>query len=500
MPSKITGLHLDGDSIVAVQVRAGLKAYDVISCKRIAFAKGAGPEEALKKMLDGGDFLQSDRFVTQLPDRSVFFRNLLMPFKDRKKIRQTLPFEMETLVPLPVEELVTDFISTEGSNSARVLTVSATKESIEDYLTAFRNCGIAPDLLDVRGAALTSSVAGQGDSPENGLVLDMGAASVCMSLFMNRQVVFIRFLSFKGAGLPNRLLASINGSVSGELPKEDVEAYFRSISAAISVTIHGYQYISGEFSAPEKVFFTGPGALIPGCGEWLNRFLQIPATGIDLCANNRIRVAQEAFETWQPALMSTALSLALRGARKGAGFNLLREEFRVKKSFFGQKKQWRTAAIFLLLILLFFGGDTAVEYYALKSRYDALNSEIEQVFKKTFPNISRIVDPVQQMKVEIQGLKQKGVSELRMEANKGVLDLLKEISSGIPDNLDLVVTRMVIDPDSVSIKGETDTFNSVDRVKNGLAASSKFSSVNISSANLDRTGKKVGFEMKLVRK
>ncbi|HIJ21234.1 MAG TPA: hypothetical protein HPP58_09325, partial [Deltaproteobacteria bacterium] len=73
-------------------------------------------------------------------------------------------------------------------------------------------------------------------------------------------------------------------------------------------------------------------------------------------------------------------------------------------------------------------------------------------------------------------------------------------SLGIPKTLDLIVTRMVIDPDTVSIKGQTDTFNSVDMIKNGLSSSSKFGSVNISSANLDRTGKMVKFEMKLVRK
>ena len=489
---------MDGDSIVAVQVRAGLKGYEITSCARIVAREGIQPEEGLKTLLETNNF-QSDRFVTQIPDKAIFFRNLLMPFKDLKKIRQTLPFEMETLVPLPVEELVTDFMATDGSDSARVITASATKESIEEYLAVLQTCGMVPDLLDVRGAPLTSSVVNQGGTTDHGLVLDMGSVSVCMTLFIHRQAVLIRILSFKEASLPN-LLTPQSGTITQALQVEEVETYFRSMCRAINDTIHGYRYTSGEFSAPEKVFFTGPGALFPGCGDLLSRFLQIPAEEIDLCEENRIRVAEEAVGNWRPALMSTALSLALRGAGKGVGFNLLRAEFKVKKSLFGHKKQWRSAAIFLLVILLFLGADMAVEYYSLKARYNALDGEIVQVFRKTFPAISRIVDPVQQMKVEIQGLKKKGVSELRMESNKGVLDLLKAISLGIPKTLDLIVTRMVIDPDTVSIKGQTDTFNSVDMIKNGLSSSSKFGSVNISSANLDRTGKMVKFEMKLVRK
>ncbi len=489
---------MDGDAIVAVQARAGLKGFEIISCARIDGREGFKPEENLKTLLEAADF-RSDRFVLQIPDNAVFFRNLSMPFKDTKKIRQTLPFEMETLVPLPVEELVTDFVATDSSDNARVLTASATKEFIAGFISWIQPFGIIPDILEVRGAALASFVVNQGGTIDHGLVLDMGSASACMSLFIHRQTVLIRILSFREASLP-KIPTSQNGTVAQGLPKEEVEAYFRSLCTAIIDTLHDYRYTSSEFSAPEKVFFTGPGALLPDCGDFLSRFLEIPAVEIDLCAENKIRIAEETAENWHPALMSTALSLAMRGAGKGVGFNLLQEEFKVKKSLFKNTKQWRTAAVFLLVILLFLGADMAVEYYSLEARYNALNSDIVRVFKETFPRISRIVDPVQQMKVEIQGLKQKAVNELRMESNKGVLDLLNEISAGIPKNLDLTVTRMVIDPETVSIKGQTDTFNSVDRLKNGLSPSNLFRSVNISSANLDRTGKMVTFEMKLVRK
>ncbi len=338
---------MDGDAIVAVQVRAGLKGYEITSCARIDGRKGIKPEENLKTLLEAEDF-RSDRFVIQIPDKAVFFRNLSMPFKDRKKIRQTLPFEMETLVPLPIEALVTDFVATDSSDSARVLTASATKEFIMEFLAMLQPFGIIPDILDVRGAALASSVVNQGGTVDHGLVLDIGAASACMSLFIHRQTVLIRILSFREAFLP-KIPTSRNGTVAQALPEEEVETYFRSLCSAINDTIHDYRYTSSEFSAPEKVFFTGPGALLPYCADFLSRFLEIPAVEIDLCAENRIRIAEETAENWHPALMSTALSLAMRGAGKGVGFNLLQEEFKVKKSLFKNTKQWRTAAVFLLV-------------------------------------------------------------------------------------------------------------------------------------------------------
>jgi general secretion pathway protein L len=50
------------------------------------------------------------------------------------------------------------------------------------------------------------------------------------------------------------------------------------------------------------------------------------------------------------------------------------------------------------------------------------------------------------------------------------------------------------------MKGETDTFNTVDILKRNLEPSDFFSEVTISSANLDRSGKRVQFEIKMVRK
>ena len=74
-----------------------------------------------------------------------------------------------------------------------------------------------------------------------------------------------------------------------------------------------------------------------------------------------------------------------------------------------------------------------------------------------------------------------------------------DISRRIPKSFDMDINTMVIDPETVRITGETDTFNTVDNVKNNLEPSPYFSSVTINTANLDRTGKKVNFEIKMQR-
>jgi len=140
-----------------------------------------------------------------------------------------------------------------------------------------------------------------------------------------------------------------------------------------------------------------------------------------------------------------------------------------------------------------------VDTYFLKQRAAALDSRILVLFKKTFPHISRIVDPVKQAQIEINELKRVATPGRVAGMNSRALDLFLEISERLPESMDLKVSRLMIDPNSVRIKGDTDTYNTVDRVKQGLEKSSLFKTTTISSANLDRGKNRVLFEIKLGR-
>jgi Tfp pilus assembly protein PilN len=156
--------------------------------------------------------------------------------------------------------------------------------------------------------------------------------------------------------------------------------------------------------------------------------------------------------------------------------------------------------IFLGVILCLVIVDIGVDYYFLKERYRMLDQRVTEVFSRTFPDVKRIVDPLQQMRVKVNEVKISAISTPGTNSSSKVLDLLKDISDRIPKSLDVQVSRMVIDQETVRVSGKTDTFNTVDSIKTGLEPSKYFSGVTISSANLDRTGKRVQFEIKLQRK
>ena len=156
--------------------------------------------------------------------------------------------------------------------------------------------------------------------------------------------------------------------------------------------------------------------------------------------------------------------------------------------------------IFLGVILCLLIVDMGVDYYFLKERYKMLDQRVTEVFSRTFPDVKRIVDPLQQMRVKVNEVKTSAIAIPGTNSNNKVLDLLKDISDRIPKSLDVHVTRMVIDQETVRVSGKTDTFNTVDSIKSGLEPSKYFSGVTISSATLDRTGKRVQFDIKLQQK
>jgi YbbR domain-containing protein len=104
------------------------------------------------------------------------------------------------------------------------------------------------------------------------------------------------------------------------------------------------------------------------------------------------------------------------------------------------------------------------------------------------------------MKQKISEL-EKSASILSRDINKEqkVLDIINDISRRIPVTSDVDIKSMDISGETVHISGETDLFNTINNIKSDLEPSTYFSDVKI-SGKLDKTGKRVEFDLKLQRK
>jgi hypothetical protein len=71
------------------------------------------------------------------------------------------------------------------------------------------------------------------------------------------------------------------------------------------------------------------------------------------------------------------------------------------------------------------------------------------------------------------------------------------VSESIPEDIAVVFDRMVVGPEGFLVSGTTSAFNSVDEIKGHLERVPRFKKVTISSANTDRSGKEVNFQIKV---
>ncbi len=327
MPGKILGLDINEDSITAVQVTSGLKGYQVLACARVMVEGDDGLEGALKGLFEQRD-LNSDVCLASIPGEHASYRNLRIPFKDPKKIRQTLPFEIETMVPLPIEDLVVDFAIIDRSDQSEILAASVEKAFVSEYLGHLRPHGIDPDVLDIRCVPLVSRLIKQEGTPDDGLLLQIDGKRNTMVLYLKRRVVLIRAFAFESApvGWPGSDAANDGADIQ---TSEQGESYFQSFCLMVQNTIRAFELEIDSVIRPQKVFFTGSGALWPRTKELLNRFTDIPAEQIDLSRDAKVHMDENIDRAWNPALMDNALALALREPKHGQGFNFSKDVFEI---------------------------------------------------------------------------------------------------------------------------------------------------------------------------
>ena len=474
MPPSVTGIDISDNYLTAVQVLKGFGGWELTACARIHMK---GEEERLDQglsTLSQSMDLTGGECIVAVSGADTYYRNLAVPFKDKRKQREVLSFELEPNVPFPIDDLVVDFFSTHRSDTPELLAFFAEKRVISRLLDTLKTHDIDPEALCVRCIPMALWLINNPGKLHKGILLDLGEKRATLVLWQKSRVVFIRTFVYGG----------------------DAQTLLKTVRH----TIHAFGTGRKDFEAPEKAFLTGRGATQPGVSQSIAETLGIPTERVDLCNDNRIRLGENAEPVWDPSLMDGALSLALgRYNAKGLGPNLRRNGFEVQKRSFYRSKIFRKVSTWLLVIASLWAIDMGVDTYFLKQRAVALDSRTLVLFKKTFPHIRRIVDPVKQAQIEINELKRVSKPGRVVGMNSRALDLLLEISERLPEPMDLKVSRLVIDPHSVRIKGDTDTYNTVDRAKQGLEKSSLFKTTTISSANLDQGKNRVLFEIKLGR-
>ena len=409
------------------------------------------------------------------------YRTLALPFTDKGRIGQILPLELADLSPVNIDSLAIDFLITKTSpEGVEILAAMIDKAVFSDCLLSLNQAGIDPETIGISGVEEALLLI-RGE--ETGFVLiDIGTDWATVLIVTEGKISFIRSIP-----------------TPPEIFEPDTELRSTDFALSIKQTL----LISGIFDIGQKrykVYLTGAISPYEGLPEILSTTLEgVTVKTYQQSAQPLIKIDPEIPSDYLPEEMDRALALALRPSGKYNGFNFRKGDFKKKKT----PSEYRTwilqfaipAGAILLSAFIYWG----YTYTSLQNQQQDLKKQIIQVFKETLPEVTRIVNPVQQLAVKNKEIKATyrpgGISGTELT----IVELLAELSSRIPTTYKVKVVRMVADLEVIRLKAVTEDFNTVDNVQKELEKSPFFKSVSISSANQSPKGDEVSFELKIQR-
>lgn len=492
MSSKFLAIDMKSDLITAIVFTVEAKAMR-IEGHAVVSAADRPLAEVLTELSRKIDFHDTSCHIALAAD-SFFYRNLSLPFTDRKTIDKILPMELEENAPVKIERLLIDsMIVPEDKQKSRIIAAMIDREFLTTLLASLERVGLDPQTVTISGVPTALRLVHTPDHPPDFLLLNIDPQRATLILIRSGHIALIRPLVFD-PGLASGFKVDQESQTIKIFRPENIDATFHALCTAIQQTLQSV------FHAQElAVYLSGPVGSLEGTAERIETGL-----GGDLCRSCTLadddptwRPVLPMDERWPPGIMEGSVNLGWQIIKNGKSFNFRKEAFAARKSFTDNKGLTLAIALSVLSVALLAIIYLWVDYTRLLKEQNSLNAQVSAIFTETLPEITKIVDPIQQLQVKIRETRESSLDKDGTLPAITILDILTEISADIPASLDVRLTRFVVDDNGLRLLGTTDTFNTVDAIKKGLEQSPAFSSVEISTAALDPKSSKIRFELKL---
>ena len=481
MSRKVLGIDIRSQSITAVLLNTSLREYHVDDFIQVPYS---GPDDAerslsaaLETLTEKMDLTGCD-YVVSVPADQFIFRNMQVPFNNSKKIRMVLPFELEPTLPFAVEDLAIDFKTlngTPGTDQTELIAAAIEKAQLTPYIEALASVGIDPEKMTISGLPVALCLAHQADLQEDLLFMEIDAAQATLFVFVGGILQLIRSFPLPGSGTSKISMLGAQTQQTLAAFQESSASDFQPIEAVINTTGD----VDAEMAAN------------------ISKVLEIPVKTASIEERFGIPLETDRDKQWVPGKMDNALALTLMEVEGYQGFNFHKGQFAAQKYLTKHRSALIKTGILAaaVMVLMFF--NLMMQTHTLNKRIKAVNSQMTRIFKETFPQVKTVKYPFQEMKAKIR--ETKGNAALQAESGPHIrsIDIINNISKRIPEDIQVNLNRMVIQPDNVTISGTTDAYDSVDAIKSGLEKIQQFEKVSISSANMDRSGKEVQFMLKV---
>lgn len=479
MSSSIIGIDIRHGAVHIVTVDARLGGKTVTACASIPLNThdelAPALTAALAPLAETFDFANTTCAVT-LPPNHAYYRNLKLPIGKKEKIRQILPFELESTLATPVDSLQIDFhVSPHSTPNGQhpILIAAVEEDALALFKTALEEAGITNNSITIGAWPLAHMLAQNCPPEQSCLLLDADPPFWTLYLMAPNEIKWAR--GFRLPDDPDKMQEQLT---------REVQATWTACQAQESTPP----------VKPDQIYLNG---LAPDLLE--DTLAVTPNHGCPVLPIQSDQLFKSDLypQDWQPEIMNNALTLALSHHQ---GTPLIEFGTRGWKfDHFLEKHRSRFVQLAVLtgIVLLLAVGNLWVENHYVTRRLSALDQQVETQFKSTFPDVERVVAPHRQMVSKVKELKKELGQNRSSNRNVRVVDILHTISAAIPPPLKVRISSAAIGPEMMTLDGTATTFKTVDQAKARLDSIPWVQTATISAAKMNRSGKEVNFKLRL---
>jgi len=338
------GLDVGSTAVRAAEVGGSLDDPSLVRAAQVDLPPGAvengeikDPEavaQALRELWRRGGFKNKQVYMA-VGNQRVVVREIVVPWLPDKELKDSLPYQVQEFIPIPVEEAVLDFdvleeFEHEGAKMIRVLLVAAQRPMVQQVVEVAHQAKLEPVGVDLTAFALVRSVANRDGSlfeaSGEEAVVDVGAEITSIVVHEGGVPRFVRMLPTGG----NDITAAVSRALSVTMDEADrLKAGVPVQGSSVSVE-DARQVANGraasfvdeirsslEFYAAQtpraritRVLVTGGGSKLQGFVELLQERLTIP---VDRAHPFQTVQAHRDLDSEAEALLAVAIGLAIPG-------------------------------------------------------------------------------------------------------------------------------------------------------------------------------------------
>lgn len=496
--TSVVGLDLGAHSIKAVELRQTLREVEP---EQLRLEPRPAPDSPLEEILPR--FLQmhelpTDRLVVSVPGDRISVRRMTFPFRDRKRLEQAVPFEVEAQTPFDLEDVLVDWELVGGeANSAELSVCIAPRTVVAARLEELAGAGCQPRILEAEGMVLANLAPIFGWSDAR-LVADIGHLRTRFCVVRDGVPLMARTIALGGFHITEALAHDHGiGFDEAERIKCDDGLFERGFESrsprALAVldrlareAVRTTESVEGVLGG-RGAELLGGGVIVGGSArlhrldEYLSERTGVPTTRPQVPPHGEGAALLAAGD---PALFAPALALALRGTNRArTRTNFRQAEFGYRTDLRGLLGQdLRPTAILAggVAALTLAWGATSMTLDS--RRAETVESEIARLYAEAVPGAAVPANPTRALSERIDDARELADFLGVYGGNLSAFSLLGELSRRVPPSLDVRFDEVNITGRVIRIKVTGKTFEASEQLTQALAASPPFENAEVSGS------------------